>query len=144
MKIEDMPIGMLLSRAARKHMEKIHQSLERYGVQKTFGPILRELSIAEGKTQAELAEGMGISPPSMSVNLQKMEQAGFLIRKTDDEDMRQIRLFLTRKGKSTAVKAGREIAATDRKLVEVLTQEEEAELKNLLTKILIHQGRNEA
>ena len=142
MQIEDMPIGMLISRAARSHMEKIQRSLESYGVQKTQGPILRELSIKEGKTQAELAESMRITAPSMSVNLQKMETDGFLLRKTDEADMRQIRLYLTDKGKETAVKAGREIELTDKELVKSLNSSEKKELRRILIKIILSQSKD--
>jgi DNA-binding MarR family transcriptional regulator len=122
-------------------MEKIRYSLESYGVQKTYGPILKELSLSEGLTQKELAENMCITAPSMSINLQKMESAGFLIRKSDDTDMRQIRLYLTEKGKETAEKADREIALSEAKLTEALSVGEQQELKRLLIKILENQTK---
>ena len=132
---EDMPVGMLISRIARTHLEKIRHSLESYGVQKTYGPILKELTIAEGKTQMELAKNMYITAPSMSVNLQKMEKAGFLLRKNDKADMRQHRLYLTEKGRTTAEKAEREIALSNKELLKALTKDEQRELRRLLIKI---------
>ena len=136
-----MPVGMLLSRAARTHIDRIHGSLERCGVQKTFGPILKELSLSEGITQTELACNMRITAPSMSVSLQKIENAGFLFRKPDNTDMRQIRLYLTDMGKETAEKADKEIALADKKLVEALSAEEQEDLRRLLIKIL--EGKTE-
>ena len=136
MQYEDMPIGMLVSLVSRAHFERIRNSLERYGVQKTYGPILRELSIAEGVSQTELAESMRVTSPSMSVNLQKMESAGFLIRKPDDADLRHIRLHLTEKGREAAVKADRELALAEHELMAPLTQEEQMELRRLLIKML--------
>ena len=133
---EDMPVGMLISRVAHFHMAKIHGNLESCGVQRTYGPILKELSMSEGMTQKELAANMRITAPSMSINLQKMENAGLLLRKPCDIDMRQIKLYLTEKGRMTAEKADREIALTDEQLVEVLSDNEQRELKRLLIKIL--------
>lgn len=135
-KFEDMPVGMLFTHIVRTHTDIIRRNLENYGIQKTYGPILKEISINEGMTQIELAGNMCITAPSMSVNLQKMENAGFLIRESDDTDMRQIRLYLTDKGKDTAEKADREIAATEKKLIKSLSGNEQQELKRLLLKII--------
>jgi len=141
--LEDMPAGMLLSHAARTHMDKIRSSLESCGVQRTYGPILKELSMSEGMTQKELAENMRITAPSMSVNLQKMESAELLTRRSDDTDMRQIRLYLTEKGKSVAEKADKEIALLDKKLVAALSDGEEREFKRLLIMILQSQAEGD-
>jgi len=130
-----MPTGMLLTHAARVHMERIKSSLESCGVQRTYGPILKELSINEGMTQRSLAGNMGITAPSMSVNLQKMESAGLLTRKSDEADMRQIRLYLTKKGKATAERADREIASANEALTESLSPTERAEFRRLLLKM---------
>ena len=137
---ENMPIGMLITRVARTHMEKIRYSLESYGIQKTYGPILKELSVSEGMTQAELAANMRITAPSMSSNLQKMESAGFLVRKSDDADMRQIRLYLTEQGKEMAENADRKIALADENLIASLSGGEQQELKRLLIKIAENQA----
>jgi len=142
LKHEDMPVGMLIHHVTRIHMDRIRTNLESYGVQRTYGPILRELSMSEGMTQKELAENMRITAPSMSINLQKMENAGFLLRKPDDRDMRQIKLYLTDEGRETAGKAEREIALADLKLIESLSVEEKNELKRLLIKILVNQEGN--
>jgi DNA-binding MarR family transcriptional regulator len=135
-KFEDMPSGMLFTHIVRTHTDIIKRILEEYGIQKTYGPILKALSINQGMTQIELAGNMGITAPSMSVNLQKMDNAGFLIRKSNDADMRQIRLYLTDKGKETAEKADREIALAEKKLLESLSGDEQQELKRLLLKII--------
>jgi Transcriptional regulators len=135
-KHEDMPVGMLIHIVTHIHMDRIRTNLERYGVQRTYGPILKELSMSEGMTQKKLAENMRITAPSMSINLQKMETAGFLLRKPDDNDMRQMKLYLTDKGRETAEKADREIALANDKLVEALSDDEKSEFKRLLIKIL--------
>ena len=139
LKHEDMPAGMLIHHVMRIHIDRIRTNLESYGVQRTYGPILKELSMSEGMTQKELADNMRITAPSMSINIKKMETAGFLLRKSGDTDMRQIKLYLTDKGRETAEKADREIALADEKLVEALSAEEEKELKRLLIKILENQ-----
>jgi DNA-binding MarR family transcriptional regulator len=121
-------------------MDSVFRNLESCGVQKTFGRLLKDLSINEGITQIELAGNMGITAPSMSVKLQKMESAGLLDRKPDDADMRQIRLYLTEKGRETAEKADKEIELAERKLIDALSWDEQDKLKSLLIKIIESQG----
>jgi DNA-binding MarR family transcriptional regulator len=90
----------------------------------------------QGVTQKELAGNMWITPPSMSVNLQKMESSGLLIRKPDDTDLRQIRLYLTEKGAAMAEQTEKELALANERLLETLTLKEQKEFKRLLIKIL--------
>ena len=138
---EDLSIGRLMNRVTRTHMENVHNSFEKYGVQKTFGPLLFRLSSAEGITQNELAGAMQVSPPSICVNIKKMESEGLLVRNSDEDDMRLIRLYLTDEGREVAEKSGREVALADDKLVKTLTSDEKQELKRILIKILKNQEK---
>ena len=133
---KEAPAGKLILHSARIYLERIHQRLESYGIQKTYGPILKEISMNEGITQKELAGFMQITAPSMSVNIRKMEMVQLIKKEIDGTDLRQIRLYLTEKGKQTARKADREIALEGEKFVENLSPNEQKELKRLLIKIL--------
>lgn len=53
----------------------------------------------EGSTQLELSRLTHLKPPTVCIAMQKMEQLGYVRREEDREDMRQIRIFLTEKGK---------------------------------------------
>jgi len=56
----------------------------------------------DGITQRELAENLHLSPPTVTVMLQKMEQHGLIERWTDEADQRLTRLRMTPKGKEIA------------------------------------------
>ena len=53
----------------------------------------------EGSTQLELAHLSHLKPPTVCIAMQKMEDLGYVIRKTDEKDMRQVRIYLTEKGR---------------------------------------------
>jgi len=59
---------------------------------------MRELAHHEGVTQRDLAELLGVSRPTVTVMLQKMERAGLIERHVDEADQRFTRIYLTDAG----------------------------------------------
>lgn len=49
-------------------------------------------------SQKQLAEKVGITPPSMTVAIRKMEELGYVVRKHDENDQRVIKIQLAPKG----------------------------------------------
>lgn len=49
-------------------------------------------------SQRELAQKLGITPPSMTVALRKMEERGLIVKEADEEDQRIIRIQISEKG----------------------------------------------
>lgn len=60
--------------------------------------ILFSLHCKGRMSQKELAKMIGITPPSMTVALRKMEEQGYVLRETDHNDQRIIRIQLAPKG----------------------------------------------
>lgn len=50
-------------------------------------------------SQRQLAQKIGITPPSMTVALRKLEELGFIQKEPDDKDQRIIRIRLSENGK---------------------------------------------
>lgn len=63
------------------------------------GPILDYIETHPRCTQAEAAESLGVSPPSITCSVKRMENAGLIIKTADEKDMRCTRLELTEKGR---------------------------------------------
>ena len=58
----------------------------------------------DGRKQAEIAKGLCIKPATLTVMLQRMEQAGLVIRKNDRQDQRVQRVYITDLGRETSEK----------------------------------------
>ena len=58
----------------------------------------------DGRKQAEIANGLCIKPATLTVMLQRMEQAGLVERKSDPQDQRVQRVYITELGKKTSEK----------------------------------------
>lgn len=58
----------------------------------------------DGRKQAEIAKGLCVKPASLTVMLQRMEQAGLVNRKSDEQDQRVQRVYITELGRETSKK----------------------------------------
>lgn len=54
----------------------------------------------EGVTSSQLSSMSGVSAATISVSVKRMEKAGFIIKKADDNDARIIRLYPTQRAKA--------------------------------------------
>jgi DNA-binding MarR family transcriptional regulator len=60
--------------------------------------ILNHLDVSRPKTLSKLAEHMGVSRSTMSINVGRLIDKGFIASRPDEKDGRRIGLTLTRKG----------------------------------------------
>ncbi|NLN24054.1 MAG: MarR family transcriptional regulator [Clostridiales bacterium] len=88
-----------------------------------------------GHTQKELAELLGVRPQSLSEALMRLEEDGLVRRERNEEDKRELRIFLTEAGKrlSLEINRGREKRAAE--FFSPLTNEEKETLGILLKKL---------
>lgn len=101
----------------------------------SFRHILFHLAHRDGRTQLELAKLTHLKPPTVSVSLAKLEADGYVERATDPEDHRQTRVYLTEKGHDVHRRIHAAIEEIEAKVTESLTEQERADLLNLLLKL---------
>lgn len=97
--------------------------------------ILSMLAVSDGLSQRELVEATYLRAPTVSVILQKMEEAGMVERRSDEGDRRVIRVYLTALGHEADAKTIARIQQNDARAMSGLSDEETAELLRLLSKI---------
>ncbi|MBQ6809699.1 MAG: MarR family transcriptional regulator [Clostridia bacterium] len=133
--LKDAPMGIILRHAEHTHDMHVRERLDSCGITKAFGPFLMTISKNEGSTQAEIADKMHFTAATVSVTLQKMLDSGYITKIADDSDSRQVRIYLTEKGKEKSQEMHSIFRELEEKLVEPLTEEEKTELRRLLLKI---------
>lgn len=121
-------VGKLLGHRMREQTEKA-------GMHGSYRPFLHILFEQEGLTQLELARITHLTAPTVSVTLQKMEQDGLITRTPDPDDMRQIRVGITEKGRKLHNAVRHIITETEKIALLGITQEEQQVLKQLLSRI---------
>ena len=91
-----------------------------------------ELWEEDGRTQANLAEALGVEPPTVTKMLQRMENAGLVDRRPDKVDRRAIRVHLTPKGRRLKNKVDKLWTELEARTVEGLSDRQQASLRSLL------------
>ncbi len=95
-----------------------------------------------GSTASEVVERTAMDKVSVSRAVRSLMDKGLLQRRTDQSDRRRLRLYLTRDGGKRVVESIVPLAAEyETELLESLDSEEQAALRELLTKL--QQGAEE-
>ena len=92
-------IDFLLAQICRLHHVRAHTLLETLGLYHGQPPMLRALWEQEGLTHSELAASLHVQPATMTKMVKRMEKAGFVERKSDPDDHRVSRVYLTDAGR---------------------------------------------
>ena len=91
-------IDFLLAQVCRLHHARAHTLLEEFGLYRGQPPVLHALWEEEGRTHSELAARLHVQPATITKMIQRMERAGFVERRSDPEDQRVSRVYLTKAG----------------------------------------------
>ncbi len=91
--------GMLFNDISRLFDARVRRETERAGFPQGYRRIVFHLSHNEKLTLNELAKLTHMKAPSISVQLQKMEQEKLITRKADENDLRKSYISLTEKGR---------------------------------------------
>ena len=111
----DTSLGYQVNHAARLFAQALHQRIAPLGVVPGQFAQLLALFEADGQTQRELCEQVGIEQPTMANTLQRMERDGLVRREPDPADGRRARVLLTdraRELEGPLVAAARAVNAT--------------------------------
>lgn len=97
--------------------------------------ILIILSEAQGMTQRDLTERLGIQPGSASEILSKLESAGLISRTPNEMDRRTTDVCLTDAGRELAAEASAQRQRRHEEMFSCLTEEESEKLLSLLERV---------
>src|ERR1700693_4231641 len=85
----------MICQAQRNQMSDALAEIGLYAGQEMF---LWHLWQQDGLTQSQMVERMCVQPPTVSKMLDRMEKAGLVERRSDSEDSRISRVYLTEQG----------------------------------------------
>ena len=125
-------VGDLLLRTARALARAQDDALATAGGNAATWQVLRAVRAAEARTQAELAEVVGVRSPTLTHHLDGLERAGLVTRWRDPDNRRVQRVLLTPAGEELFVRLRRAAAAFEGRLTAGLEDGERATLRRLL------------
>ncbi len=91
----DRTLGFLMTDIARLLRRSMDRRLQSLGLTQAQWRAIVHLSRSEGMTQAALAESLEIQPITLTRLIDRMENAGWVERRTHPLDRRAVQLFLT-------------------------------------------------
>ena len=128
-------IDHLLGQVCRLHHVRVHVLLEDLGVYRGQPPVLFKLWEQEGRTHSELAKCIHVQPATMTKMIQRMERAGFVERRSDPDDERVSRVYLTDAGRAIQTEMEQIFQGLEQEALEDFSADERASLRQLLGKI---------
>jgi DNA-binding MarR family transcriptional regulator len=92
--------GYALAKVCRAHRGDVGELLAAVGLHVGQEMVLIELWEQDGLRGGELAERLGVEPPTVTRMLRRLEKCGFVERRQDPRDARSFRVYLTGEGRS--------------------------------------------
>ena len=127
--------GMLFNDISRLFDGRVRRETERAGFPQGYRRIVFHLSQNDSLTLNELVKLTHMKAPSISVQLQKMEQEKLITRKTDENDLRKSYISLTEKGKECEKFFISKCKETENVMFENFSEDEMEILKGYLKRI---------
>lgn len=109
-------LGFLLAKASQRWNELLQESFAAAGypeVRPAYGSLLIPLYEEDGLRQGELARRARLSKQTLTTMARALERSGLVERRTDPEDARATRLFLTSRAREFRPVAERILAELD-------------------------------
>jgi len=128
-------IGRLekLSILRRMEANKISADAELYLGQL---PILEYIIQHDGCTQKEIADIMSVSPASIATSTKRLQKAGLIKKKTDEDNLRKNMLSVTERGVELSKKCRENFDEFNKKLFSGFTDDELLSVEKLLDRLV--------
>lgn len=130
-----VPIDIAIWRIGHYHRHAVHRRLESLGLYRGQHRLISILGETDGLTHSELSSLMNVSNATISKMVQRMEQTGFVERRTDEKDQRISRVFLTEKGRQVDEKIKQMFLQLQEDEIEGFNEEEIERLMDYLQRI---------
>ena len=131
----DESLGYLVRKTHHAIVAQLDERLVKYGISPSTWAFLRRLWDEDGLTQKELADALGLTPPTAVSAIDNLEQRGFVERRLNGSDRRKRHIYLTASARQLVAEL-RPLASevNDIALAE-LSDSEAKELMRLLHKV---------
>lgn len=129
---DNMPMHMLLFQIVHLHKQYVINLMKPTGLQMSQMGILAVLKMNGPMSQREIADKIHVTPPSVTVALQKLEKLGYIERRTDEKDQRIMRIMISESGRKLVDETKSLISETEEMLFEGMSAEEKMLLRRLI------------
>lgn len=129
-------VQSLFIRMTHLYFGKIFQQLSSSGVHPGQLPMIKLLGKQGGLSQKEIAQRLKTKPPTVTVSLRRMENAGFIERRPDEKDQRVTRIYLSPGGMDIYEKMNIMLEHNEKCLLKGFTESEVCLVQRFLKQML--------
>ncbi len=98
--------------------------------------VLCTVARQDGLTQSEIAERLSVQGATVTNMLQRLEEAGLVVRRRDQEDNRLVRVYLTKAGLEKERSINAQFAAMQELIFKGISEEDRVILRQQLQQII--------
>jgi MarR family transcriptional regulator, organic hydroperoxide resistance regulator len=124
-----------LAKVCRAHRGNVGELLAEVGLYVGQEMVLIELWEHDGLRGGELAERLGVEPPTITRMIRRLEKCGLVERRADPRDARSFRVYLTGEGRSLEGPVVRCWEKVEEKTFSGMSAGERRTFHQLLTKV---------
>ncbi|MGN8753119.1 MarR family winged helix-turn-helix transcriptional regulator [Blautia sp. HCP3S3_C4] len=135
-KREEKSMPALFMEINRQYGMRCMQRIREIGIQQGQMPIIMIVYRNNGCSQKEIAECMGVTPPTVNVSIQRLEKADIVCRRRDVKDQRIMRVYLTENGKKIVEEIQQESKAVEKVMFSNFSETELCLLRRFFGQIL--------
>jgi DNA-binding MarR family transcriptional regulator len=133
---DDEPLGYLLYRAASALRTEVSQlALEPLNLSFPQYLCIRIVSRLPGRSNADLARDLNVSPQAMNVVLRSLEERGVVSRPASAASGRSLPAELTREGNELLATLDAAVHAAEQRVLAPLTDAQRREFRHLIAKL---------
>ncbi|KFB09058.1 MarR family winged helix-turn-helix transcriptional regulator [Nitratireductor basaltis] len=130
--------GLVIGRlqaAARLSRTSLAQKLLDQGLYAGQDKIMLALYQENGQTPSQLAERLGVRPPTITKTINRLAAQGFLEKRASQEDARRAHVFLTENGEQAIRAIEKSVRKTEKQALKSLDKKEQKQLVKMLARI---------
>lgn len=135
-------IATYLREITQAEYHRVDKRLEKYNLVNGQATLLAIIKENDGATQNELAEILCVKSSSMSERLNRLENLGYIVRNTDEDNMRCKRIYITSEGKKATVQCNRILNEFNEILYKGFSKKDMKQLEEYLERILNNIEKN--
>jgi DNA-binding MarR family transcriptional regulator len=127
--------GYALAKVCKAHRGNVGELLSEVGLHPGQEMVLIELWESDGLRGGELAERLGVEPPTVTKMLRRLERCGLVERCQDPQDARSFRAYLTDEGRSLEGPVTRIWETVEERTIAGMSVGERRNFRRLLMKV---------
>ena len=127
--------GYALAKVCKAHRGNVGENLAEVGLHVGQEMVLIELFEQDGLRGGDLAERLGVEPPTVTKMLRRLAKCGLVERRQDPRDARSFRVYLTGEGRSLEEPLARCWEMVEERTFAGMSLGERRTLRRLLAKV---------